>query len=116
MQTVKGLEQGFVSINYKNRFKFLYSFLRKNKQQQKIMIFINSCACAQYFSNLLNFLNVDNQVLHGKLNQARRSQVMNSFRKNKEAVLICTDVASRGLDIPLVDLVLQIEAPISLDK
>lgn len=116
MQTVKGLEQGFVSINYKNRFKFLYSFLRKNKQQQKIMIFINSCACAQYFSNLLNFLNVDNQVLHGKLNQARRSQVMNSFRKSKEAVLICTDVASRGLDIPLVDLVLQIEAPISIDK
>jgi len=116
MKTVQGLEQGFIAVSYKNRFKFLYSFLRKNTQTMKIMIFINSCACAQYFSDLLNFLNIDNQVLHGKLKQAKRTQVMNSFRKNNQSVLICTDVASRGLDIPFVDLVLQIDAPISLDK
>jgi len=59
---------------------------------------------------------VENQVLHGKLKQAKRTQVMNHFRKSKEAILICTDVASRGLDIPLVDLVLQLDAPITLDK
>mmetsp|Transcript_67923 Transcript_67923/g.146483 ORF Transcript_67923/g.146483 Transcript_67923/m.146483 type:complete len:81 (+) Transcript_67923:974-1216(+) len=80
------------------------------------MIFINSCSCAQFFSDLLNFLSVDNSVLHGKIKQARRTQVLNNFRTKSEGTLICTDVAARGLDIPAVDFILQLEAPLSIDK
>lgn len=65
---------------------------------------------------MLNFLSVDNLVLHGKLKQSKRTQVMQSFRTSERSILLCTDVASRGLDIPAVDYILQLEAPLSIDK
>uniref|UniRef100_A0A182MIU9 ATP-dependent RNA helicase n=1 Tax=Anopheles culicifacies TaxID=139723 RepID=A0A182MIU9_9DIPT len=49
--------------------------------------------------------------LHGRMTQIERSSVFQSFRKSTAAVLICTDVAARGIDIPLVDLVVQYHAP-----
>ncbi|XP_053661549.1 probable ATP-dependent RNA helicase CG8611 [Anopheles marshallii] len=49
--------------------------------------------------------------LHGRMTQIERSSVFLSFRKSTAAVLICTDVAARGIDIPLVDLVVQYHAP-----
>jgi len=116
LKTVKGLEQGFISAKFENRFRFIYSFLKKNISNKKIMVFINSCSCAQYFSNMLNFLSVENAVIHGKLKQAKRTQVMHSFRTKDRGVLLCTDVASRGLDIPSVDFILQLDAPLSIDK
>ncbi|XP_058063647.1 probable ATP-dependent RNA helicase CG8611 isoform X2 [Anopheles bellator] len=49
--------------------------------------------------------------LHGRMTQIERSSVFQAFRKAKAAVLICTDVASRGIDVPCVDLVVQYHAP-----
>uniref|UniRef100_A0A182KGR7 ATP-dependent RNA helicase n=1 Tax=Anopheles christyi TaxID=43041 RepID=A0A182KGR7_9DIPT len=49
--------------------------------------------------------------LHGHMTQVERTSVFNEYRKATAAVLICTDVAARGIDIPLVDLVVQYHAP-----
>ncbi|XP_050081196.1 probable ATP-dependent RNA helicase CG8611 [Anopheles maculipalpis] len=49
--------------------------------------------------------------LHGRMTQVERSSVFQAFRKATAAVLICTDVAARGIDIPFVDLVVQYHAP-----
>jgi len=52
--------------------------------------------------------------LHGSLTQPIRTATINAFANNKEAsVLFCTDVASRGLDLPNVDLVIQFDPPFS---
>ena len=53
----------------------------------------------------------ETQVLHGDINQAQREITLASFREGKIRVLVATDVASRGLDIPEVDLVIQTEPP-----
>jgi len=53
--------------------------------------------------------------LHGQLKQSKRGTVMDAFRKLPEGdglVLLCTDVASRGLDIPKVDWIVQASAPL----
>uniref|UniRef100_A0A182YRF1 ATP-dependent RNA helicase n=1 Tax=Anopheles stephensi TaxID=30069 RepID=A0A182YRF1_ANOST len=49
--------------------------------------------------------------LHGRMTQIERCSVFHAFRETTAAVLICTDVAARGIDIPLVDLVVQYHAP-----
>ncbi|XP_049888023.1 probable ATP-dependent RNA helicase CG8611 isoform X2 [Pectinophora gossypiella] len=51
--------------------------------------------------------------LHGSMPHEQRMEVFKQFRKAKNGVLICTDVAARGIDIPRVDLVLQYCAPAS---
>ena len=62
-----------------------------------------------------NALKLDAQSLHGDMQQEQRESTMKSFRDNKFAVLIATDVAARGLDLPRVDLVIQAAPPTDID-
>ena len=66
------------------------------------------------------FATLENSVqlfrLHGSLQQATRTSTLKAFTTCDEpAVLVCTDVASRGLDLPNVDLVIEYDAPFSKD-
>jgi len=51
--------------------------------------------------------------LHGNMTQKDRMSVFNHFRAASSGVLLCTDVAARGLDLPMVDWIVQFNAPIS---
>lgn len=58
----------------------------------------------------------DAHVLHGDIPQEKRETVLKSFRDGKFNVLLTTDVAARGLDIPEVDLVIQCNPPEDVDS
>ena len=49
--------------------------------------------------------------MHGDIAQSQREVTLSRFKDHKFSVLVATDVASRGLDIPNVDLVIQVEPP-----
>ncbi|KAL2632790.1 hypothetical protein R1flu_004269 [Riccia fluitans] len=51
------------------------------------------------------------EALHGDITQAQREKTLNAFREGKFSVLVATDVAARGLDIPNVDLIVHFEIP-----
>ena len=51
------------------------------------------------------------EALHGGMSQAERTRVMNRFREGRTNVLVATDVASRGIDVDRVDLILQDDLP-----
>ncbi|GAB4848223.1 DEAD-box ATP-dependent RNA helicase 3, chloroplastic [Ancistrocladus abbreviatus] len=54
---------------------------------------------------------IASEALHGDISQHQRERTLNGFRQGKFSVLVATDVASRGLDIPNVDLVIHYELP-----
>ena len=56
------------------------------------------------------------QIIHGDINQIQREATLIAFRNGKVKCLVATDVASRGLDIPSVDLVIQSEPPKDIDS
>ncbi|KPA80758.1 putative nucleolar RNA helicase II [Leptomonas pyrrhocoris] len=64
----------------------------------------------------INNTKLDSQSLHGDMQQEQRESTMKSFRDNKFSVLIATDVAARGLDLPMVDLVIQCAPPQDIDS
>ena len=64
----------------------------------------------------INNTKLDAQSLHGDMQQEQRESTMKSFRDNKFSVLIATDVAARGLDLPMVDLVIQCAPPTDIDS
>ncbi len=49
--------------------------------------------------------------IHGKLSQAKRLGALNKFKSKTNSILVATDVASRGLDIPHVDVVINFDIP-----
>eukprot|EP00494_Astrolonche_serrata_P004401 UN04413 len=57
------------------------------------------------------FIKQECQVLHGDIVQKQREVTTEGFRAGRFSVLICTDVAARGLDIKDVQLVIQLQPP-----
>jgi ATP-dependent RNA helicase DDX49/DBP8 len=78
---------------------------------KSLIIFVNSCRSCQLVCEMLEILGVPSVSLHAQLDQRRRLASLGKFRSNLVSVLVATDVASRGLDIPLVDLVVNYDVP-----
>lgn len=108
--TVEGLEQGYVICDSDMRFRLLFSFLKRNAKK-KIIVFFSSCNCVKYYAELLNYIDLPVLDLHGKQKQQKRTNTFFEFCNAKQGVLICTDVAARGLDIPAVDWIVQFDPP-----
>ncbi|KAI0019800.1 ATP-dependent RNA helicase HAS1 [Xylariomycetidae sp. FL0641] len=108
--TVEGLEQGYVICDADKRFLLLFSFLKRNLKK-KIIVFLSSCASVKYYAELLNYIDLPCLDLHGKQKQQKRTNTFFEFINAKSGVLICTDVAARGLDIPAVDFIVQFDPP-----
>ena len=56
-------------------------------------------------------INKDIEVMHGDIAQQQREVTLKRFKEKKFSVLVATDVVSRGIDIPDIDLVIQVEPP-----
>uniref|UniRef100_A0A915EL99 ATP-dependent RNA helicase n=1 Tax=Ditylenchus dipsaci TaxID=166011 RepID=A0A915EL99_9BILA len=108
--TVEGLEQGYVVCPSEKRFLLLFTFLKKNRNK-KVMVFFSSCASVKFHHELLNYIDLPVSSIHGKLKQQKRTCTFFSFCQSKSGILLCTDVAARGLDIPEVDWIIQYDPP-----
>ena len=110
------LTQKAVILPAKLRFVTLCAVLKK--LPSKMIIFLSCSTSVDYHYQLLSSFNLDMQVfqLHGSLEQPVRTATLKNFTATKaRAILLATDVASRGLDLPYVDMVLQFDPPISQD-
>ncbi|XXG97912.1 hypothetical protein Hte_004228 [Hypoxylon texense] len=108
--TVAGLEQGYVTCEADKRFLLLFSFLKRNLKK-KVIVFFSSCASVNYYAELLNYIDLPCLSLHGKQKQQKRTNTFFEFCNAKTGILLCTDVAARGLDIPAVDYIVQFDPP-----
>ena len=108
--TAENLEQGYVTCPSDKRFLLLFTFLKKNKNK-KIMVFFSSCNSVKFHGELLNYIDIPVMDIHGRQKQVKRTTTFFQFQKAKNATLLCTDVAARGLDIPEVDWIIQFDPP-----
>ncbi|KAI3440540.1 uncharacterized protein J3R85_003291 [Psidium guajava] len=108
--TNEGLQQGYCIVPSAKRFILLYSFLKRNLSK-KVMVFFSSCNSVKYHSELLKYIQVDCFDIHGKQKQQKRTTTFFDFCKAEKGILLCTDVAARGLDIPAVDWIVQFDPP-----
>jgi len=108
--TREGLEQGYCVAPAEKRFLLLFTFLKRNRGK-KVMVFFSSCASVKYHAELLNYIDVPVKDIHGKQKQQKRTATFFEFCAASEGVLLCTDVAARGLDIPAVDWIVQYDPP-----
>jgi len=108
--TVSTLEQGYVVVDPDKKFRFLYSFIRKNLSK-KIMVFFSTIKAVEFYSALLNYVDIPCKSIHGDQKQQKRSTTYLEFCGLEKGILLCTDVAQRGLDFPDVDWVIQYDPP-----
>ncbi|CAN6469580.1 unnamed protein product [Victoria cruziana] len=76
----------------------------------KTIVFTQTKRDADEVSTVLTN-SISSESLHGDISQYQRERTLNGFRQGKFSVLVATDVAARGLDIPNVDLIIHYELP-----
>jgi len=110
------LKQAFVLVPVEHKLNCLYSFL-KSHLKCKTIVFLATCSQVRHAWDLFCRLRPGLSVLaiHGKLSQTKRLQVYDKFTTTPHSVMFATDVASRGLDFPSVDWVVQVDAPEDYD-
>lgn len=75
------------------------------------MVFTSTCQSAMRCTAILRNLGFPAVPLHGQMAQPKRLASLNKFSGGERKILVATDVASRGLDIPSVDVVINLDTP-----
>ena len=109
----KNLNQFYTIVEPEDRINILYSFLKTHKTS-KCLVFVSSRKQVRYFTEVFKHLKLGMLFLdiHGKQKQGKRSSTFYTFsEKRNSVVLFATDIASRGVDFPAIDWVIQLDPP-----
>lgn len=110
-QTVATLIQNYLFLPHRDKDLYLVYLLNKFAGQS-VIVFTRTVNEAQRLALLARSLDMKAIPLHGQLSQSARLGALGKFRAGESVkILIATDVAARGLDIPLVDVVLNFDLP-----
>ncbi|XP_049788991.1 probable ATP-dependent RNA helicase DDX47 [Schistocerca nitens] len=109
-QTVEKLQQYYIFIPVKFKDVYLVHILNE-LAGNTFMIFCSTCNNTVRTALLLRSLGFTAVPLHGQMSQNKRLAALNKFKAKNRSILISTDVASRGLDIPHVDVVVNFDIP-----
>ena len=109
------LTQFFYDVPSNQKFSLLVHLLRE-ENSKLVMIFCNTKRNADLVSGNLRKQGFDAEALHGDLNQAKRTRILEHFHRSEKFILVCTDVAARGLDIKGVSHVYNYEFPKTEDE
>jgi ATP-dependent RNA helicase DeaD len=104
------LKQVYYDVPSNMKFSLLVHLLKKEKADL-VMVFSNTRRNADLVAGNLFKLGINAQVIHGGLTQGKRIKVLEDFHGKGVGVLICTDVAARGLDIKGVTHVYNYDIP-----
>jgi ATP-dependent RNA helicase DeaD len=85
--------------------------LIRTQGYERVMIFCNTKHMCQRLSDDFQRAGLDADCIHGDIRQSQREKTMQRYRDGKLAVLIATDVASRGIDVDDVDCVINFDVP-----
>ncbi|KAL9896743.1 putative ATP-dependent RNA helicase DDX55 homolog [Glossina fuscipes fuscipes] len=113
INTPSRLQNFYKIVEASDKFIALLDFLNSPSiQEAKIMIFFPTCACVEYWAGVMPHFLKQRLILstHGKMKNKRKN-VIERFRKEDRAILLCTDVLARGLDVPEIDWVIQWDPP-----
>ncbi|QLQ81081.1 hypothetical protein HG537_0E04360 [Torulaspora globosa] len=114
-QAASKLVQEFVRIRKREHLKpsVLFHLIKKldGTGQKRMVVFVARKEVAHRLRIILGLLGIAVAELHGSLSQEQRLQSVNQFKSLEVPILVCTDLASRGLDIPKIEVVINYDMP-----
>ena len=126
-RAVPTLQQIFVDVGQMDKLSLLTDAIqshRNSKQllnndddasslQQLTLVFCNTVASCRAAEHALAEAGLKSLCYHGELNSSARAENLEKFRLAETSILVCTDIAARGLDVPNVDHVVMFDFPLN---
>lgn len=107
------LKQVYYDVPDNKKFSLLVSLLKK-ESADLVMVFCSTRRNVDFIANNLIRAGIHAKAIHGKIEQKKRIRVLDEFHKKGLGILVCTDVAARGLDIKGVSHVYNYDVPLDL--
>ena len=111
-----GLSIQYMMCEADQKLEQLIIFLREHRTE-KIIVYFLTCSCVDFVSLALRRLGpefipgIKVHALHGRMKQAAREATLEDYTRLSAGCLLCTDLAARGLDIPDVNWIVQMDPP-----
>lgn len=112
--TTSQLKLKYIKAKDNDKLQILFSLLCK-LQNKSSLIFCNHREAVDRVSGLLSEKGVDHGVFHGGMDQEDREHALIKFRNGSHHMLVTTDLASRGLDIPQIEAIIHYQLPVTLE-
>jgi ATP-dependent RNA helicase DeaD len=112
--TVAEVEQRYYEVAERDKGEALLEILQEQRPERAI-IFRRTKAGVDRLVHFLHRRGVEVEALHGDMPQRSREQVLSRFRSGALSLIVATDVAARGLDIPEVTHVINLDVPESAE-
>lgn len=107
--TAPKIKQEIIHTEDGNKYSILMEQL--TKREGSIIIFVKTKRSADKLADKLNKQGQNAEAIHGDLQQRKRDRVIAAFRAKKYRIMVATDIASRGLDIPHIEHVINYDLP-----
>jgi ATP-dependent RNA helicase DeaD len=106
------IEQTYLVVEEREKFKHLCNFIKQNKDAKaQTIVFAATKQRADRIAYNLRHDGFSAVTIHGDLSQKQRDNAMGKFRKGTEDILVATDIAARGIDVPAVGHVINYDVP-----
>lgn len=110
-EVVSKLDQKYIFIPSAVRDAYLTLLLRTQFSSKTIILFTSKCQTCERLRIMLKELGFKTTALHSEMSQGERISSLAKFKSGIVKILLATDVGSRGLDIPSVQVVMNYEIP-----
>lgn len=104
------IDQSYLIVHEKEKFKHLCNFIR-NRDNTQTIIFAATKHRTQRLAEELRREGFKAITIHGDLSQRQRDNAMYRFKRGSEDILVATDIAARGIDVPAVGHVINFDIP-----
>jgi ATP-dependent RNA helicase DeaD len=106
----EGIDQSYLVIRDREKMNFLTQFIKENKKGQTI-VFCSTKNRTRDVARAVRQEGFNSVAIEGDMSQHRRDISMSQFRRGQADILVATDVAARGIDVPQVALVVNYDVP-----
>jgi ATP-dependent RNA helicase DeaD len=110
--TLETIDQSYLVVEEREKFKHLMDFIRRNQNaKSQTIVFAATKQRADRLAYKLRQERFSAVTIHGDLSQKQRDYAMQKFKKGAEDILVATDIAARGIDVPAVGNVINYDVP-----
>lgn len=104
------IHQRAIEVDIPRRTQLLRHLIEENKWS-RVLVFVATKYATEHVANKLRKVGIKASAMHGNLSQGARTRALSNFKKSKITVLLCTDLAARGIDIVDLPVVVNFDLP-----
>ncbi len=110
--TLETIDQSYLVVEEREKFRHLMDFIRRNQNSKsQTIVFAATKQRADRVAYKLRQEGFNAVTIHGDLSQKQRDNAMHKFKRGTEDILVATDIAARGIDVPAIGNVINYDVP-----